>query len=54
MGELYDIYENSIKEIHALRKENRKLKRQLTLATSQNYCKICGNTLDGYKPKEVQ
>ena len=35
-----------------LQEEIEELKKQLRLATSQNYCKICGNTLDGYKPKE--
>ncbi len=32
--------------------KNKKLKEQLLLSEAQNYCKICGNTLDGYKPKE--
>lgn len=34
-----------------LKYENDKLRKQLLLAVSQNYCTICGNTLDGYKPK---
>jgi len=35
-----------------LRLEIAKLKNQLEQAMSQNYCTICGNTLDGYKPKK--
>ncbi len=31
-----------------------RLTEQLLISESQNYCKICGNTLDGYKPKEVR
>lgn len=42
-----------------LRIEVNELKRRLLLSESQNYCKMCGNTLDGYIPiepsgKEVQ
>lgn len=28
------------------------LQAKLLLSESQNYCKICGNTLDGYKPNK--
>lgn len=28
------------------------LQEKLVLAMSQNYCKICGNTLDGYVPPD--
>lgn len=28
------------------------LQVKLLLSESQNYCKICGNILDGYKPKK--
>lgn len=35
-----------------LKRENDELKEQLLLSESQNYCKLCGNTLDGYIPKE--
>lgn len=36
-----------------LQTENEKLKEQLVLSESQNYCKICGKTLDGYEPKAI-
>ena len=29
------------------------LQAKVVLAMSQNYCKICGNTLDGYVPPDV-
>jgi hypothetical protein len=28
----------------------KELQKKLLLSESQNYCKICGNTLDGYTP----
>lgn len=42
------------RSVTALKGAITKLKKKLLLSESQNYCKICGNTLDGYKPKEVQ
>jgi len=30
--------------------KNRKLQAKVILSESQNYCKICGNILDGYIP----
>jgi len=38
------------KRIKHLEAENEKLRTRLLLAVSQNYCKVCGNTLDGYVP----
>jgi len=35
-----------------LKYDNDRLKKQLLLSESQNYCKICGKTLDGYVPNE--
>lgn len=42
---------NQVEELDA---ENERLKEQLLLSESQNYCKICGNTLDGYLPPELK
>ena len=57
------LLENKIERMHneieflidekcRLHAENKKLKEQLEKSEAQNYCKICGNTLDGYKPIE--
>ena len=43
-------YQEYVDEFEKLKVENEKLKAKLLLATSQNYCKICGNILDGYVP----
>ena len=32
--------------------ENKRLKEKLSLAIAQDYCTICGETLDGYVPPE--
>lgn len=37
------------KKKEELKDANKQLKEQLLLSESQNYCKICGHTLDGYK-----
>ena len=44
------IYSKLNKQIEQLKTENEKLKAKLELAMSQNYCTMCGNTLDGYVP----
>ncbi len=46
-----DVYWKRIKKLEA---ENKKLKTKLELAMSQNYCKMCGNTLDGYVPPKKE
>lgn len=33
-----------------LKVKNKELKAKLELAMSQNYCTMCGGTLDGYVP----
>lgn len=37
-------------KIKRLEVENQMLKQQIKQAAKQHYCKICGNTLNGYKP----
>ena len=45
-SELMDL----VNKASRLEDENEKLKEQLEKSEAQNYCKICGNTIDGYKP----
>ena len=40
-------------QIKQLQAEVEKLKRQLMKVAAQNYCTVCGNTLDGYKPERI-
>ena len=47
--ELAELPECSSQYIEELEAENEKLKKQLEKSEAQNYCKICGNTLDGYE-----
>ncbi len=43
-------YEKLKDKLYDLEKDHKKLLDSLIKAMSQNYCKICGNILDGYKP----
>lgn len=45
-------WEDAEKRCGELEEEVEVQKQQVILSESQNYCKICGNTLDGYKPKK--
>ncbi len=53
---LYGVHTDKIVKLKAenrkLKVENEELQAKVLLSESQNYCKICGNTLDGYKPKK--
>ena len=40
-------------QVSKLECENKKLKEQFLQASTQNYCKICGKTLDGYVRHKV-
>ena len=53
---MFDVYRASRDdaEIARLREEVKQLKEKLLLAASQNYCQMCGNTLDGYVPKPIK
>jgi len=42
------------RKVKGLQYQISKLEERLLLSESQNYCKICGNTLDGYVPKGEQ
>ena len=37
-----------------LKAELAEAKKRIVLSEAQNYCKICGNTLDGYVPPEKE
>jgi len=37
-----------------LQAELAEAKKRIVLSEAQNYCKICGNTLDGYVPPEKE
>ena len=46
----YEDYKEFQAENERLKTENKSLQQQLLLSESQHYCKIRGNTLDGYVP----
>jgi len=41
-------------KIGELQAELAEAKKRIVLSEAQNYCKICGNTLDGYVPPEKE
>jgi len=51
---LYDVHTDKIiklkTKIKELEAEIEVQKQRVVLSESQNYCKICGNILDGYMP----
>ena len=44
----------AIRIIKQLQAELAEAKKRIVLSEAQNYCKICGNTLDGYVPPEKE
>lgn len=65
---LKNTFDKILKDYEKLKKENQhlqdfivsqtevldRLKSRYEKAIAQNYCCMCGNTLDGYKPKKKQ